>query len=74
MFFEKTFKQLGGEYTELRESIYRIDKLPDLMVQTLRNDYNIYADAIRQIQFCFDKQIFLDYQSIGDLGIEVELE
>ena len=68
LFFEKAFKQLGGEYTELRESIFRIDKLPDLMIQTLRNDHNIYADAIRQIQFCFDKQIFLDYQSVGDLG------
>jgi len=68
LFFEKAFKLLGGEYTELRESIYRIDRLPDLMIQTLRNDYNIYADAIRQIQFCFDKQIFLDYQSVGDLG------
>ena len=39
------------------------------MVQTLRNDYNIFADAIRQIQFCFDKQIFLDYQTVSDLGI-----
>jgi hypothetical protein len=68
LFFEKAFKQLGGEYTELRESIYRIDKLPEPMVQTLRNDYNIFADAIRQIQFCFDKQIFLDYQTVSDLG------
>ena len=69
LFFEKAFKQLGGEYTELRDSIYRIDKLPEPMVQTLRNDYNIFADAIRQIQFCFDKQIFLDYQTVSDLGI-----
>jgi superfamily II DNA or RNA helicase len=68
LFFEKAFKYLGGEYTELRKSIYRIDKLPEPLTQTLRNDYNIYADAIRQIQFCFDKQIFLDYQNIGDLG------
>ena len=68
LFFEKAFKQLGGEYTELRESIYRIDKLPETMIQTLRNDFNIFADAIRQIQFCFDKQIFLDYQSVSDLG------
>jgi SNF2 family DNA or RNA helicase len=68
LFFEKAFKELGGKYTELRESIFRIDKLPDLMIQTLRNDYNIFADAIRQIQFCFDKQIFLDYQSVYDLG------
>jgi len=68
LFFEKAFRQIGGEYTELRESIYRIDKLPEVMIQTLRNDFNIYADAIRQIQFCFDKQIFLDYQNVGDLG------
>lgn len=68
LFFEKAFKQIGGEFTELRESIYRIDKLPDAIAQTLRADYNIFADTIRQIQFCFDKQVFLDYQSLGDLG------
>lgn len=68
LFFEKAFKYLGGEFTELRKSIYRIDKLPEEVIQTLRNDYNIFADTIRQIQFCFDKDVFLDYQNIGDLG------
>lgn len=69
LFFEKAFKHLGGEFTELRPSIYRIDKLPESIIQSLRNNYNIFAaDAIRQILFCFDKQVFLDYQSIGDLG------
>lgn len=68
LFFEKAFKHIGGEFTELRPSIYRIDKLPDSIAVTLRKDYTIYADNIRQIQFCFDKQVFLDYQNIGDLG------
>lgn len=68
LFFEKAFKYLGGEFTELRPSIYRIDKLPDEVALALKNDHNIFADAIRQIQFCFDKQVFLDYQNVGDLG------
>ncbi|MFN8305905.1 MAG: helicase-related protein [Ferruginibacter sp.] len=68
LFFEKAFQHIGGEFTELRPSIYRIDKLPDSIATTLRNVYTIYADNIRQIQFCFDKQVFLDYQSVGDLG------
>jgi len=68
LFFEKAFKHIGGDFTELRPSIYRIDKLPDLISATLRKDYTIYADNLRQIQFCFDKQVFLDYQNVGDLG------
>ncbi len=68
LFFEKAFKQVGGEYTEIRQSIYRIDKLPEQLAQALKQDYNIFADTIRQIQFCFDKQIFLEYLNIGDLG------
>ena len=68
LFFEKAFNYLKGEFTELRDSIYRIDKLPEDVADVLRMDYNIYADTIRQIQFCFDKQVFLDYQNIGDLG------
>jgi superfamily II DNA or RNA helicase len=68
LFFEKAFKHLGGDFTEVRPSIYRIDKLPDAITLALRNNYNIFADTIRQILFCFDKQVFLDYQNIGDLG------
>ncbi|MFZ4400753.1 MAG: helicase-related protein [Bacteroidales bacterium] len=68
LFFEKAFRHIGGEFTELRPFIYQIDKLPDSIALTLRNDYTIYADNIKQIKFCFDKQIFLDYQNIGDLG------
>ena len=67
LFFEKAFKSLGGKYTELRKSIYCIDEMPASVSQVLKDDYKIVAD-IHQIQFCFDKQIFLDYQNIGDLG------
>ncbi len=68
LFFEKAFQHIGGEFTEVRPSIFRIDKLPEAIATTLRHVYTIYADNIRQIQFCFDKQVFLDYQSVSDLG------
>ena len=68
LFFEKAFRLLGGDFTELRPSIYRIDKLPEAITQALRNNYNIFADTIRQILFCFDKQVFLEYQNVADLG------
>jgi hypothetical protein len=68
LFFEKAFKNLGGVFTELRQSIFRIDKMPDAVIAELKETYKIHFDAIKSIQFCFDKQIFLDYQSVGDLG------
>lgn len=68
LFFEKAFTFLGGAFTEVKPAIYRIDKLPDALAKGLREDYNIYADSFRLIQFCFDKQVFLDYQSVKDLG------
>ena len=68
LFFEKAFKYIGGEFSTARTSIFRIDKLPDTIAQTLKTEHNIFADTIRAIQFCFDKQVFLDYQSVGDLG------
>ena len=68
LFFEKAFTRLGGQFTEVRGSIFRIDTLPESLALALRNDYNIVADTIRQLLFCFDKQVFLDYQNEGDLG------
>jgi superfamily II DNA/RNA helicase len=65
LFFEKAFKNLGGVFTELRQSIFRIDKMPEMVIAELKDTYKIHFDAIKSIQFCFDKQIFLDYQSIG---------
>lgn len=68
LFFERAFVFLGGAFTEVRPAIYRIDKLPEALAKVLRDDFNIYADSFRQIQFCFDKYVFLDYQNIKDLG------
>lgn len=67
LFFEKAFRHLGGEFTSVRDSIFRIEKLPDSISEVLKKDYNIFAD-IRQLQFCFDKDFFFDYQSAGELG------
>jgi superfamily II DNA or RNA helicase len=68
LFFEKAFAHMGGVFTEVRPDIYRIDQLPDAIAHNLRQNHNIYTDALRSILFCFNKQIFLDYQNIGDLG------
>ena len=68
LFFEQAFTQFGGTFTEVRPSIFRIETMPAVIAQTLRTDYNIAADALRAILFCFDKQVFLDYQNLGDLG------
>jgi superfamily II DNA or RNA helicase len=68
LFFEKAFNHIGGEFTELRKLIYRIDKMPESVIGELRETYKIHYDALRSIQFCFDKQIFLEYQNSYDLG------
>jgi superfamily II DNA or RNA helicase len=67
-FFEKAFTHLGGAFTEVRPDIFRIDRLPESIANALRQNHNIYADSLRAILFCFNKQVFLDYQNIGDLG------
>ncbi|MDQ3800012.1 MAG: DUF3883 domain-containing protein [Acidobacteriota bacterium] len=67
LFFEKAFRHLGGEFTRVRDSVFRIEKLPDSIAEALKKDYNIFAD-IRQLQFCFDKSFFFDYRSAGELG------
>jgi len=68
LFFEKAFKQLGGQFKEVKPSIFRIDKMPDLVSAELQATYQIHFDAIKSMQFCFDKQAFLNYQLGGDLG------
>lgn len=67
LFFEKAFAHIGGEFTKVRDSVFRIEKLPDAIAEVLKKDYNIYAD-IRQLQFSFDKEFFFDYHSAGELG------
>lgn len=65
LFFETAFKFLGGDYTEMRPLIYRIDKFPDPIITTLKNEFNIFTDNFKGTLFCFDKQVFLEYQSLG---------
>lgn len=60
-FFEKSFHHLGGQLEQLSHSIFRIIKIPDTLLNTLRDDYNISAN-LTEYKLCFDKQIFLDYQ------------
>lgn len=67
MFFEKALISLGGQFREIRKSIFKIDNLPDIIIQRLKSEYKIQAD-VSQILFCFDKQVFLEYQNTADLG------
>lgn len=67
LFFEKAFRLIGGEFQEVRNSIFKITKLPDKITTILKSEYNISAD-ITQVYFCFDKTIFLEYQNTADLG------
>jgi hypothetical protein len=67
LFFEKAFQALGGRYTEVRKSIYRIGEIPETVARYLKEDYNIATD-MRQILFCFDKQVFLDTRETVSLG------
>jgi SNF2 family DNA or RNA helicase len=67
LFFEKAFQSLGGKYTEVGNSIYRIDEYPQMVVQAMRDDYNISTGA-RKILFCFDKRVFLEFQHTPHTG------
>lgn len=68
LFFEKAFLQLGGKFREVRPSIFKVDEVPPILATLLRKRFNLMADTVRSIYFCFDKQIFLDYQNLSDLG------
>jgi len=68
IFFEKAFKKLGGQFSETRDNIYKVEVLPTKISSELKKKYNIISDEVKKILFCFDKQIFLKYQNIADLG------
>ena len=63
LFFERAFKNLGGEYVENGDGIYQIIHIPDEIRQRLKDNYKIYADNLTGMYFFFDKQKFLDYQN-----------
>lgn len=68
LFFEKAFKSLGGSFTQVRKNIFRIESMPEQIAAELKRRYNISFDNIKSILFCFDKEIFMDYLSVADLG------
>lgn len=61
-FFERAFKYLGGKYNEVKEGIFQITFIPDVLVKNLREDYNIYAENLTQLYFFFDKHRYLEYE------------
>ena len=67
LFFEKAFRYLGGEYEQVKEGIYRINKVPAVISDRLRDSYKIYSDNVTKLLFCFDKHIFLDYSNASSL-------
>ncbi len=68
LFFEKAFRYLGGQSSTVRPSIFQIDVMPEAVAAELRATHNLQFDNIRSLQYCFDKQLFLEYQQLGDLG------
>jgi len=67
LFFEKAFRHLGGSFTELKPYIFRIDEMPPAVAAWLRDSYSIHFDTLKSIHFCFNKQVFLDYQHVAGL-------
>lgn len=65
LFFEKAFKILGGKFSILGKDAYQFNKIPDEILNILRNDYNLSSD-ISSSFFSFSKKLFLDYQSSSD--------
>ena len=67
LFFEKAFRYLGGEYEQVKEGIYRINKVPAVISDRLKEHYKIFSDNVTKLLFCFDKHIFLDYSNANSL-------
>lgn len=65
LFFERAFKHLGGQFREIADNIFQITYIPDIIVQKLKEQYNIYAENLLELYFFFDKNKFLEYQSSG---------
>ena len=63
LFFERAFHYLGGRYETVQKGIYKITTIPEMLSKQLKENYHILADNLSRSLFCFDKQIFLDYQN-----------
>jgi SNF2 family DNA or RNA helicase len=60
-FFVNAFSFIGGKLETLGNSVFKVKHIPDEVLKVLKSDYNISAD-LTEYRFCFDKQIFLDFQ------------
>jgi superfamily II DNA or RNA helicase len=60
-FFTVAFGYLGGQLEPMTNSVYMVKTMPDELLKMLKTEYNISAD-LTEYRFCFDKQVFLDYQ------------
>ena len=60
-FFEQAFLRLGGAFTEIHPSVFRIDKMPDILFRHMKQAYHLIVEPEKTL-FCFDKQIFLEFQ------------
>lgn len=67
LFFERAFSYLGGQYQEVKDGIFQITFVPDVIVRRLKEDYKIYADNLTQLFFIFDKNKILEYQSSTEM-------
>lgn len=61
-FFERAFHYLGGKYTEIKEGIFQISYIPDVLVKRLKEDHHVYAENLTQLYFFFDKHRYLEYE------------
>ena len=53
LFFEKAFQNLGGAFTELRQSIFKIDKMPEFVAAELKDTYKIHFDSLETPSITF---------------------
>lgn len=61
-FFEKAFSFFGGEYREIRNGIYKITTIPDVIAKYLKDNYRLAVSQLTELIFFFDKHQFLKYQ------------
>ncbi len=61
-FFERAFRYLGGEYTEVAEGIYQVKQIPEVLAKRLKDAHRIYAEHLKSLYFFFDKHLYLEYE------------
>ncbi len=66
-FFKKAFASLEGRYEAVSDHVFRITRMPAEIKKVLKDQFNIGTD-LRDILFCFDKDVFLDQQQAASLG------